>query len=92
MFIIRTVICDLAAVFLRSPQFLIFSVAVVFDNRVGRRQNIGCGSVVLLQFYNLCIFEIFFKFEDISDICASPLINALVISIGTCLKIVLMVR
>ncbi len=46
---------------------------------MGCLQDIGCGSVVLLQLDYLSIPEILLKFQDISDVRTSPLVDALVI-------------
>ena len=44
-----------------------------------RRQNVALGAIVLFQLYYLCFRKVFLKIQNVSDISASPLIDALII-------------
>ena len=58
---------DLASVTGIAPQPLGRPVGVVFDHRVGRRQDRLCGAVVLLQQDRACTREVVAEVEDVAD-------------------------
>ena len=76
---IQTVIDHQISLLLVGPKLLLLTVAVVFYDRISAGKDIFEGSVVLLKLDDLGAFEILLKVQDIPDIRASPLIDALVI-------------
>ena len=52
---------------------------ILLYNRVRCRQNVGCRTVILFQFYHFCVSEVFFEFKNVPDVSSAPLIDTLVI-------------
>ena len=75
--VLRLVIDDLLPFGILRPQLLGLAFRVV-DDRVGRRQDRACGTVVLFQFQHQRVGIILLKVQDVADIRAAPAVNALV--------------
>ena len=68
---------DFLTFILRSPYFFLDLIFVLRDNLVGRRYDVAGTPVVLLEFENLSVFEIFLKVENIFDRCTPKSVNTL---------------
>ena len=73
------VVFDLLTCRCLGPQFFRLAAPVAGDDAVGGLDDVGGGAVVLLQFDDLRPGEIFFKFQDVADVRAAPLVDALVV-------------
>jgi hypothetical protein len=62
-----------------SPQCLVFSAFIVCDNLVRCIKDIARGTVILFQFDNSRVREIFLKLKNIPYICSAPSVNTLII-------------
>ena len=62
-----------------GPQGFALAILVVLDDGIGRRQDAGCGTVVLLQTYDPGLGVVALKVEDIANISAAELVYRLVI-------------
>lgn len=63
-----------------GPQGLALAAVVVLDDAIGRIQNVGGGTVVLLQADGFGPGKNFFKVQDIFNGSTAELINALISS------------
>ena len=70
---------DLIPRLLVRPEFFCLAAAVVPNDRMRRRQNIAVGAIVLFELDHTRLRKIFFKVEDVADVCAAPLVDTLVI-------------
>ena len=70
---------DGEAVRLLRPQPLALAAAVVFDDPVGRLQNLVRGAIVLLQPHHVGPGEVLLEFQDVADVRAAPAVDALVV-------------
>ena len=70
---------DLRALALLRPQLLGPAARVVFDQRVGGRQDRVGRAVVLLELDDLHLGIMFFQIEQVGDLRAAPAVNALVV-------------
>ncbi len=75
----RLVITDQASTLAVGPQLLAFAAQVVRDNSSGGLKNDLRRSVVLLQSDDAGVGEVLLKLENITDVGASPGIDALIL-------------
>ena len=78
-FILRAIQADLLARVLLGPQCLVLAVFVQGNHLIGSVQNIGAGTVILLELNDLGVREILFKIQNIADIRAAPAVDGLVV-------------
>ena len=62
-----------------GPQRLLLAARVVGDHLVGRVQNVGGGSVVLLQLDDPAVREVLLEFQYVADVRAAPAVDGLVV-------------
>ena len=70
---------DWLTLFVLRPECLLLTPSVIGDHAIGCIQDILCGTIILLQFYHLCIWKYFLKIQNIADIGATKLVNRLII-------------
>ena len=70
---------DLFAIVEFRPQCLAQPRAVGIDEARGRRQNMRRAAIILFELNCLCAGEVFFKAQNVGNLCTAPRINALVI-------------
>ena len=75
----RLVVADVRAALARGPQALALALDVIGHHRRCCLQNVLRRAVVLLQADDLGLRKIFFKLENIADVCPAPGVNRLIL-------------
>ena len=70
---------NLVTGFILRPQPFCLTSFIILNHRVGRIQNIFCGTVILFQLDHFGVRELFFKIKNIINIGTAEFINRLVI-------------
>ena len=70
---------DLVAARAGRPELLALAAAVVFDDRIGQAEDVPVGAVVLLQLDHTRVRKVVLELQDVPDVRAAPLVDALVV-------------
>ena len=74
----RLKIKNLFAAFVVRPEFFLFALRVILNHRVGNVENRLRRAIILFKRDGFRLWVVFFKFQNVANICFSKLVNWLV--------------
>ena len=69
---------DFISLYIICPEIFLFTMRVIFDNRISRRQNGFGGAIILFQHNGFGIRIILLKIHNITNISTTPTIDGLI--------------